>query len=448
MKFFIKNYGCQMNLYDSTRMTDALLAAGYEESAKKDDANILIFNTCSIREKADEKLFSDLGRAKSLKFKAKDRGENFVIIVCGCVAQSKTTEITDRAPYVDAVIGPQEIHKIVSAVKTVLSKSDEDESIFMSDMETKEKFASFQSEQITKRSCSEFLTIQEGCDNFCTYCVVPYTRRREFSRDVADIIEETKKLVSLGVKEITLLGQNVNSYRGEGSDGKIWSLSKLLYAIAEVEGLARLRYVTSNPKDVAKDIAEAHRDIKILAPFLHLPVQSGSDKILKKMNRKYSVNQYLDCVDMLREYRPDMAFSSDFIVGFPGETDEDFEKTLKLAEKVKYAQAYSFKYSPRNKTAAAKMDNQVPEKIKEERLEILQNLLNNQQNKFNEETIGKTISVLFTKNGKFKNQLVGRSEYSQAVSICDKAIHIGDMVNVKITELKSHSLLGSIEKEK
>lgn len=448
MKFFIKNYGCQMNLYDSTRMTDALLAAGYEESAKKDDANILIFNTCSIREKADEKLFSDLGRAKSLKFKAKDRGENFVIIVCGCVAQSKTTEITDRAPYVDAVIGPQEIHKIVSAVKTVLSKSDEDESIFMSDMETKEKFASFQADQITKRSCSEFLTIQEGCDNFCTYCVVPYTRGREFSRDVADIIEETKKLVSLGVKEITLLGQNVNSYRGEGSDGKIWSLSKLLYAIAEVEGLARLRYVTSNPKDVAKDIAEAHRDIKILAPFLHLPVQSGSDKILKKMNRKYSVNQYLDCVDMLREYRPDMAFSSDFIVGFPGETDEDFEKTLKLAEKVKYAQAYSFKYSPRNKTAAAKMDNQVPEKIKEERLEVLQKLLNDQQNKFNEETIGKTISVLFTKNGKFKNQLVGRSEYSQAVSICDKAIHIGDMVNVKITELKSHSLLGSIEKEK
>lgn len=448
MKFFIKNYGCQMNLYDSTRMTDALLAAGYEESPKKDDANILIFNTCSIREKADEKLFSDLGRAKSLKFKAKDRGENFAIIVCGCVAQSKTTEITDRAPYVDAVIGPQEIHKIVSAVKTALSKSDEDKSIFMSDMASKEKFASFQSEQITKRSCSEFLTIQEGCDNFCTYCVVPYTRGREFSRDVADIIEKTKKLVSLGVKEITLLGQNVNSYRGEGPDGKNWSLSKLLYAIAEVEGLARLRYVTSNPKDVAKDIAEAHRDIKILAPFLHLPVQSGSDKILKKMNRKYSVNQYLDCVDMLRKYRPDMAFSSDFIVGFPGETDEDFEKTLELAEKVKYAQAYSFKYSPRNKTAAAKMDNQVPEKIKEERLEILQNLLNDQQNKFNEETIGKTVSVLFTKNGKFKNQLVGRSEYSQAVSICDKAIHIGDMVNVKITELKSHSLLGSIEEEK
>lgn len=447
MRFYIKNYGCQMNLYDSMRMTDVLLAAGYEESKKKDDANILIFNTCSIREKADEKLFSDLGRAKSLKFKAKDNGEDFVIIVCGCVAQAKTTEITDRAPYVDAVIGPQEIHKIVSAIKAALSKRNKDESIFMNAMEAKEKFESLKSNQITKRSCSEFLTIQEGCDNFCTYCVVPYTRGREFSRDVIDIIEEAKRLVSLGVKEIILLGQNVNSFRGKGPDGKIWSLSKLLYAIAEVEGLARLRYVTSNPKDVAKDIAEAHRDIKILAPFLHLPVQSGSDKILQKMNRKYSVKQYLDCINMLQEYRPDMAFSSDFIVGFPGETDKDFEDTLKLAEKVKYAQAYSFKYSPRNKTAAAKMDNQVPEKIKEERLKILQNLLNDQQNKFNENTVGKTVSVLFTKNGKFKNQLVGRSEYSQAVSICDKAIHIGDMANVKITELKSHSLQGSIEEK-
>ena len=447
MRFYIKNYGCQMNLYDSTRMTDALTTAGYTESKKKDDANILIFNTCSIREKADEKLFSDLGRAKSLKFKAKDKGEDFVIIVCGCVAQAKTTEITNRAPYVDAVIGPQEIHKIVSAIKTALNKNDEGEYIFMNAMEAKEKFENLQSNQITKRSCSEFLTIQEGCDNFCTYCVVPYTRGREFSRDVADIIEEAKRLISLGVKEITLLGQNVNSYRGEGPDGKIWSLSKLLYAMAEVEGLARLRYVTSNPKDVTKDIAEAHRDIKILAPFLHLPVQSGSDKILKKMNRKYSVNEYLDCIEMLREYRHDMAFSSDFIVGFPGETDKDFEDTLKLAEKVKYAQAYSFKYSPRNKTAAAKMDNQILEKIKEERLKILQNLLNDQQNKFNENTIGKTVSVLFTKKGKFKNQLVGRSEYSQAVSICDKAIHIGDMANVKITELKSHSLLGSIEEK-
>lgn len=435
-----------MNLYDSTKMTDVLIAAGYEESKKKEDANIIIFNTCSVREKADEKLFSDLGRAKSQKFKAKDNAEDFIIIVCGCVAQSKTIEITNRAPYVDAVIGPQEIHKIVPAIKAALKKKNKDEFILMSEMNTKEKFISFHPNQITKRNCSEFLTIQEGCNNFCTYCVVPYTRGREFSRDVTDIIEEIKKLVSLGVKEITLLGQNVNSYHGEGSDGKIWSLSKLFYAISNIEGIARLRYVTSNPKDITKDIAEAHRDIKILAPFLHLPVQSGSDKILKKMNRKYSVNQYLDCIDMLREYRSDIAFSSDFIVGFPGETDKDFEDTLKLAEKVKYAQAYSFKYSPREKTAAIKMDNQVPEKVKEKRLKILQNLLNDQQNKFNENTIGKTVSVLFTKTGKFKNQLVGRSEYSQAVSICDKAIHIGDMIDVKITELKSHSLLGSIEK--
>lgn len=449
MNFFIKNYGCQMNIYDSARMIDILSAAGHKECKHLDEANIFIFNTCSIREKADEKLFSDLGRAKSIKFKIQDAGESCIIVVCGCVAQAKKEAIFNRAPYVDAVVGTQEIHNIANVINEVIEKKKNNEysNVLMGVLNTKSKFEALKTTNITERSYSEYLTIQEGCDNFCTYCVVPYTRGREFSRDAKDIIDEAKKMVSIGVKEITLLGQNVNSYHGEGTDGRIWKLSRLLYAMAEIDGLARLRYVTSNPKDVSTDIAEAHRDIDILMPFLHLPVQSGSDKILKKMNRKYTTDEYLRCIDMLRAYKPDMAFSSDFIVGFPGESDQDFEDTLKLAEKVRFAQAYSFKYSPRSDTAAAKMENQIPEKIKSERLKILQDMLNNHQNEFNENTVGKTVDVLFTKRGKFKNQLVGRTEYSQAISVCDKSINIGDIAFVKVTEIKSHSLVGSVKKK-
>lgn len=460
MNFFIKNYGCQMNLYDSMRISDALISAGYWAAEEDDeDVDILIFNTCSIREKADEKLFSDLGRAKSQKFAALDQGKEKLIIVCGCVAQAKGAEIAKRAPYVDAIVGTQDIHKIVLIVEQALRRkktenrpenevSSEKFPLVQCSLDTPSKFANLRSSPvIAQRSCSEFITIQEGCDNFCTYCIVPFTRGREFSRNVADIIAEAKQLVSLGTREITLLGQNVNSYRGEDPEGGsvAWSLSRLLYAIAsDVPGLTRLRYVTSNPKDVAEDIAKAHRDIPILAPFLHLPVQSGSDKILKKMNRRYTSAQYIECIDMLREYRPDMAFSSDFIVGFPGESSEDFEDTLKIAEKVRYAQAYSFKYSPREKTAAARMKDQIPEAVKEDRLKILQEMLNNHQNQFNENTVGKTVEVLFTKTGKFQNQLVGRSEYNQAVSVNSEAAKVGDMAKVRITELKSHSLFGEI----
>lgn len=449
MNFFIKTYGCQMNIYDSARMADILSAAGHTACKQiTDDTNILIFNTCSIREKADEKLFSDLGRAKSIKFKIRDAGEECIIVVCGCVAQAKTSNIFDRAPYVDAVIGTQQIHNIANIINSIIAKkkSDAHSNTLITDLSTKNKFEALKTSALTERGCSEFLTIQEGCNNFCTYCVVPYTRGREFSRDAEDIIREAKKMVSLGVKEITLLGQNVNSYHGEGTNGKTWSLSRLLYAMAEIDGLARLRYVTSNPKDIAEDIAKAHRDIDILMPFLHLPVQSGSDKILKKMNRKYTTDRYLYCIDVLRKYRPDMAFSSDFIVGFPGESDQDFEYTLRLAEKVRFAQAYSFRYSPRSGTAAAKMDNQIPEKVKAERLKILQNMLNDHQNEFNKNTVGKTANVLFTKRGKFKNQLVGRTEYSQAVSVCDKSINIGDIACVEVTGMKSHSLVGLVKR--
>lgn len=432
-----------MNVYDSSRIADILYESGYKLSESIDKADILIFNTCSIREKADEKLFSDLGRANLLKLEAHSKGNDCIIIVCGCVAQLKSIELINRAPYVDAVIGPQEIHKIKSVINDISTNKDKS-SVILTNLSSREKFHHL-TKQFFSRNCSDFLTIQEGCNNFCTYCVVPYTRGREFSRSVNDIIEEAKGLISAGVKEITLLGQNVNSYNGEGPDGREWTLAKLLFKLAELEGLARIRYVTSNPKDINADIARSHKEIDILMPFLHLPVQSGSDKILKKMNRKYSIDDYLRCIDMLRNNRPDIAFSSDFIVGFPGETDEDFENTLKLAGKVRFAQAYSFKYSPRPNTAAAKMEGQISDKIKSERLKILQNLLNDHQNQFNENSIGKYLSVLITKKGRYKNQFVGRSEYSQAVSICDNDIKIGDVVQVKITELKTHSLMGVIQ---
>lgn len=432
-----------MNVYDSSRLADALYESGYKLSESIDGADILIYNTCSIREKADEKLFSDLGRANLLKLEANARGDDCMIIVCGCVAQSKTADFASRAPYVDAIIGPQEIHNIKSVIDNILTKKD-NPPVVLTQLNPRDKFDNL-AKQFFKRNCSEFLTIQEGCNNFCTYCVVPYTRGREFSRDVDDIITEAKGLISVGVKEITLLGQNVNSYHGDGANGEKYSLAKLLFKLAELDGLARIRYMTSNPKDINIEMAKAHRDIDILAPFLHLPVQSGSDEVLKKMKRRYSVDDYLKCIDMLREHKTDIAFSSDFIVGFPGETDEDFEDTLKLAEKMKFAQAYSFKYSPRPHTVAAEMEDQIPDKKKSERLKILQDLLNSHQTQFNENCVGRNLSVLVTKSGRHKNQVVGRSEYSQAVSICDSSIKTGDIVSVKITEVKSHSLVGVTE---
>ena len=447
MRFFIKSYGCQMNTYDSQRIADLLIASGHESSEEAADADIIIFNTCSIREKADEKLFSDLGRARMLQ-EQRARNEASMIIVAGCVAQAQAADaFAKRFPYINAVVGPQNIHEISGIVDRFFAKTADSDKSFVAhtELDARRKFSQL-TRDFHNRSFSEFLTIQEGCDNFCTYCVVPYTRGREVSRDVSDVISEAKKLLSLGVKEITLLGQNVNSYRGVGVDGKTWSLSRLLFKLAELDGLKRLRYVTSNPKDISTDIAAAHRDIAILMPFLHLPVQSGSDKILQKMNRKYVSSEYMRCIDMLREHCEDISFSSDFIVGFPGETDDDFEATLKLAENVQFSQAYSFKYSPRNKTVAAKMIDQVPESIKSERLAILQNMLNDQQSKFNESSIGKRMSLLLVKNGKHENQLVGRSEYSQAVSVYGKDINIGDIVNVRIIEALSHSLAAIVEK--
>jgi tRNA-2-methylthio-N6-dimethylallyladenosine synthase len=348
-----------------------------------------------------------------------------------------------RAPYVNIILGPQNIQQLADIIEDFIKNKALD-TIVATDTDADGKFQQL-SGKLSERSVSEFITIQEGCNNFCTYCVVPYTRGREFSRSVSDIMDEAKNLVARGVKEITLLGQNVNSYNGEDSNGKNHNLAHLLFELARIDGLQRLRYTTSNPKDVDESIAEAHRDIDILAPFLHLPVQSGSDTILRKMNRKYTSAEYLERVAMLREYCPPIAFSSDFIVGFPGETEEDFEQTLELVEKINYAQAYSFKYSPRPGTVAAKMDNQIPEEIKSERLQKLQNLLNNQQFQFNQRFVGQHVNVLFIKNGKHEGQLVGRSEYSQAVSVCVDGRSVGDMASVLITEVAPHSLIGVIE---
>lgn len=424
-----------MNSYDSQRMVDSLISDGHESVASPDEAELFVFNTCSIREKADDKLFSDLGRIKP--FRDKNDG---IVVITGCVAQLRPDDLIRRMPWIDIILGPQDIQYLVEKLRSLKSKSFP---VISTNLDSKCKFSKL-SENFFARGVSEFVTIQEGCDNFCTYCVVPFTRGREFSRDVADILSEARKLIELGVKEITLLGQNVNSYDGNNASGEKSNLSELLWKVSELPGLHRLRYTTSNPQDLGEDLAIAHRDIPILAPFLHLPVQSGSDEILRKMNRRYTSLQYLELISMLRSYRADLAFSSDFIVGFPGETDKDFSETLNIVKKVKYSQAYSFKYSPRPRTAAATMANQVPEKIKAERLSVLQNLLNHQQNMFNKSCVGKTLEVLFTKNGRHLGQLVGRSEYFQAVTVNNLNAKIGDMLKVKITDIASHSIIGEL----
>ena len=446
MRFFIKSFGCQMNTYDSQRVADALVLRGFEQTDVPEDANIMIFNTCSIREKADEKLFSDLGRAKMFKEDLLAKNQPAVVAVMGCVSQIQSADIERRAPYVDVILGTQNIYEVVDAIHEIMQKQVE--KFVSTDFTPNLKFSNLP-DQFFNRGLSEFITIQEGCNNFCTYCVVPFTSGREFSRDAADILKEARKLLSLGVKEIVLLGQNVDSYHGKGTDGKDWSLARLLYAMAELEGLKRLRYLTSNPQDIDGDIAVAHREIEVLMPFLHIPAQSGSDEILRRMNRRYTAEKYLKCLDMLKNQREDFAFSSDFIVGFPGETDEDFQKTMDLVEKVRYAQAYSFKYSPRPGTVAAKMPDQIPEEVKSERLQALQEVLAKHQSEFNEKFVGKHVSVLLTKEGRHENQLVGRSEYAQAVSIEGESVvnsgaKVGEIRKVQITQNAPHSLIGTI----
>ncbi len=442
-KVFIKTYGCQMNVYDSTRMSDALSRDGYEPTEDMEEADLVLLNTCHIREKAAEKVYSALGRLREMKKRKAADGREMMIGVTGCVAQAEGEEILRRAPAVDVVIGPQTYHRLPDALR----RAKEGQRVVDTEYAIEDKFEHLPIAEKTKiraRGVTAFLTVQEGCDKFCTFCVVPYTRGSEVSRPVAQIVEEAEKLVDGGVREITLLGQNVNAWHGAGPTGEAWSLGDLLYRLAEIPGLARLRYTTSHPRDMDDRLIGAHRDLRTLMPYLHLPVQAGSDRILKAMNRRHTAVEYLTLIERIRTARPDIALSGDFIVGFPGETDQDFEDTLKLIEEVNYAQAFSFKYSTRPGTPGAELKDQVPEEVKTERLERLQALLLRQQHAFAEACVGKTVDILLEKPGRMPGQLIGRSPWLQSVNVDAKASQIGDIINVRITGTSTNSLFAEL----
>ncbi len=441
-KLYIKTYGCQMNVYDTVRMTDVLAPLGYKTVDSPDTADMVILNTCHIREKASEKVFSELGQLRRLKEKRESDGDRMLIGVAGCVAQAEGEEILRRAKQVDMVFGPQTYHRLPEMVTKALGNTS-GRGISDTDFPVESKF-DFLPEESQTHGPSAFLSVQEGCDKFCTFCVVPYTRGAEFSRPVTAIVDEAKRLVANGTREITLLGQNVNGFHGEAADGKTWRLGRLLRELADVDGIERLRYVTSHPNDMDDELIETHRDLSELMPYLHLPIQSGSDRILEMMNRKHTGDEYRRVIDKLRDACPELALSSDFIVGFPGESDQDFADTLRLVTDINYAQAYSFKYSPRPGTPAAGIDAQVPEDVKSKRLAMLQELLNAQQMAFNQSMIGKTLSVLIERKGREAGQLGGRSPYMQSVFVQAPERLMGQIVDVKIETAKPNSLTGSV----
>lgn len=428
-----------MNVYDTERMIDVMAPEGYEETDTPDNADLVILNTCHIREKAAEKVYSDIGRIRKIKDKKKISGEDMVLAVGGCVAQAEGAEIMKRAPMVDMVFGPQTYHNLPKMVdKSLALKSVGKKSrILDTDLAVDEKFAQLSKKGVKKKPTA-FLTIQEGCDKFCTFCVVPYTRGSEFSRPIDDVLKDAQKLAEASVIEITLLGQNVNAFHGMSSTGEEWGLPQLIRAVAKIDGIERIRYTTSHPHDMTDELLKVHGDLDECMPYLHLPVQAGSDKVLKAMNRTHNSASYMKIIEKLRKERPDVALSGDFIVGFPGETDEDFEQTMELVRKVNYAQAYSFKYSPRPGTPAAVMDNQVDEAVKSARLTRLQALLKEQQTNFNKSVVGKVLPVLIEASGKTDTAVFGRSPYMQAVqvSVGDKTIEElqGKIVDVLIKE--------------
>ncbi|TCP89378.1 tRNA-i(6)A37 thiotransferase enzyme MiaB [Rhizobium sp. PP-CC-2G-626] len=441
-KVFVKTYGCQMNVYDSDRMTDALAKDGYVATDNAEDADLVLLNTCHIREKAAEKVYSALGRLRDLKKRKAGEGREMMIGVAGCVAQAEGDEILRRAPAVDLVIGPQTYHRLPEALKRV----SRGERVLETDYAIEDKFEHLPAPDKAKtraRGVTAFLTVQEGCDKFCTFCVVPYTRGSEVSRPMAQIVAEAEKLVSAGVREITLLGQNVNAWHGTVTSGGE-GLGALLQRLSEIDGLARLRYTTSHPRDMDDSLIEAHRSLPALMPYLHLPVQSGSDRILKAMNRRHTAAEYVALVERIRRAQPNLALSGDFIVGFPGETDADFEDTLSLVRTIGYAQAFSFKYSTRPGTPGADLKDQVPEDIKAKRLETLQALLLEQQRAFNESCIGRTIDLLLEKPGRMTGQLIGRSPWLQSVNVDAKGVEIGDIIKVRITAAGPNSLFADV----
>ncbi len=441
---FIKTYGCQMNVYDSERMAEALAGGGYAPTDAPDDADLIILNTCHIREKAAEKVYSELGRLRAIKEQRARTDQETVIAVAGCVAQAEGDEIVRRAPVVDLVVGPQSYHQLNALIARNRATA---RPIVETEFPEDDKFRHLPARApalARTHTASAFLTVQEGCDKFCTFCVVPYTRGAEYSRSVATIADEARRLVAAGVREITLLGQNVNAYHGDDGEGGTASLAGLLRHLAGIEGLERLRYTTSHPRDMSDDLIAAHRDLATLMPYLHLPFQAGSDRVLAAMNRKHTGAEYLDIVARIRTARADIALSTDIIVGFPGETDEDFEATLDIVRRVRFAQAYSFKYSARPGTPAATMERQVPESVKVERLARLQALLEEQQSSFNAECVGRVLPVLFERRGRREGQLIGRSPYLQSVHAEAAPGLMGRIIPVEIAKAGPNSLSGVI----
>ncbi len=440
-KLFIKTWGCQMNVYDTRKMADVLAGLGYEPVETPEGADMMILNTCHIREKATDKVFSELGRLREHKIAKEKAGGKMIMAVAGCVAQAEGDFILKRAPDVDLVFGPGSYHELPEMILKAGG-----ERVVNTDFPVEDKFDALPG-QHKSQGPAAFLSVQEGCDKFCTFCVVPYTRGAEYSRPVQAVLDEAKMMVDGGTKEITLLGQNVNAYHGENDKGQTTSLGALIALLADINGLERIRYTTSHPKDMDEELIDAHGSIHKLMPYLHLPVQAGSDKVLKAMNRKHTAESYLDIISALRKVRPDIAMSSDFIVGFPGESEEDFEATMEVVRKVEYQSAYSFKYSARPGTPAANMAGLVREDIKAERLERLQKLINEQQLAFNRKTVGLTLPVLFERKGKNDGQLQARTPYNQSINVPANERLLGEIVGVKVTEAFGNSLAGEVVTE-
>lgn len=437
-KLYIKTWGCQMNVYDSRRMADILSPLGYSQSDDPDDADMVILNTCHIREKATDKVFSDLGRIRDMKEEKAARGEKMLIAVAGCVAQAEGDYIMDRAKYVDMVFGPQTYHELPEMIIRATG-----ERVVNTELTTVSKFDALPEEGLPQ-GVTAFLSIQEGCDKFCTFCVVPYTRGAEYSRPVQQVIDEARRLRDSGTKEITLLGQNVNAYHGIAPNGRPMGLADLIAAIAEVDGIERIRYMTSHPRDMDDALIDAHGSIPKLMPFLHLPVQHGADEILKTMNRKHTADHFRDIIARVRKACPGIGLSSDFIVGFPGETDKHFEELMQMVRDIGFTTSYSFKYSARPGTPAANMQNLVPDKVADERLKQLQTLLFDQHKKFNESFLGKTVEVLTDGKGNRPNQLHGRTAHNQAMHVtCDPAL-LGQTLRVKVDGATATALTGTL----
>ncbi|MFA6965563.1 tRNA (N6-isopentenyl adenosine(37)-C2)-methylthiotransferase MiaB [Bosea sp. (in: a-proteobacteria)] len=439
-KVHIKSFGCQMNVYDGQRMADILGEQGFEETPTPEGADLILLNTCHIRDRAVQKVYTELGKLRDIKTAQKAQGQDTRIVVAGCVAQAEGAEIQRRQPAVDLVVGPQAYHRLPELLEQAQRRRTVD-----TDLPIDDKFGHLPAPKpaaIRARGISAFVTVQEGCDKFCAFCVVPYTRGAEFSRPVAQIMAEIERLAASGVQDVTLIGQNVNAYHGEGSDGRAWGLARSMHRVAEVQGIHRIRYSTSHPNDMDDDLIAAHRDLPQVMPFLHLPVQAGSDRILSAMNRKHTADEYRRLIERVRQARPDIALSSDFIVGFPGESDADFEETIRLVDEIGFASSYSFKYSPRPGTPAADLREQVPLGVMDERLQRLQARIEHHRQAFNHAMVGRTVEVLLERAGRHPRQLAGKTPYLQAVQIETETNQIGDRVQVVIERAGSNSLFG------